>query len=281
VTRHTVAGGGGLALNVVEAGNPSGRPILLVHGWSQSHVVWRKQLTSPLADRFRLVAIDLRGHGESDKPAGVYGDSRLWADDVAAVIGSLGLERPLLVGWSYAGYVLCDYLRAHGVDALAGLAFVAAATDTPDVASDYTLFGAAWAGLLPGADGSLAGTVFSDDAEDAAIAMRSFVRRCFAGPLPLDEELLLLGANLLCPPRVRLELVRRTLDNDAALSGIRVPTLVAHGDADSVIDLEAGRHVAGTIPDAGLSVYEGCGHALFWEAADRFNRELGEFASAL
>jgi non-heme chloroperoxidase len=277
---HAVTGGGDVRLNVVETGKASGRAILFVHGWSQSHVAWRKQLHSPLADRFRLVALDLRGHGESEKPAGVYGDSRLWADDVAAVIVTLRLERPLLVAWSYGGYVLCDYLRVHGDDALAGLVFVAAATDTPDVA-DYMLFGAAWADLLPGADGSLAGTVFSESAEDAAIAMHSFVRRCFAKPLPLDEELLLLGTNLLCPPRVRLELVRRTLENDVALAGIRLPTLVAHGDADSVIDLDTGRHVAGQIPGAGLSVYAGCGHALFWEAADRFNRELGEFASAL
>jgi pimeloyl-ACP methyl ester carboxylesterase len=57
---------------------------------------WRRQFDSVLATEFRLVALDNRGHGMSAKPLETkhYTDPRLWADDIAAVISSLGLERP-------------------------------------------------------------------------------------------------------------------------------------------------------------------------------------------
>jgi non-heme chloroperoxidase len=76
--------------------------------------MWLKQLRSDLGDDFRLVALDIRGHGKSDKPRDAYGDSQLWADDVKAIIDQLGLERPLLCGWSWDMLIICDYLRVHG-----------------------------------------------------------------------------------------------------------------------------------------------------------------------
>ncbi|HMI24624.1 MAG TPA: alpha/beta fold hydrolase, partial [Streptosporangiaceae bacterium] len=92
---HTVAGGGGLQLHVREWGKADGPPILFIHGWSQNHLCWDKQYESALRDEFRLVAFDLRGHGMSEAPPGPgpYTDDKLWADDLAAIIGRLGLER--------------------------------------------------------------------------------------------------------------------------------------------------------------------------------------------
>ncbi len=277
---HTVIGGGGARLHVVETGDPSGSPLLLVHGWSQSHASWARQLNSSLGQRFRLVALDLRGHGDSEKPPDAYGDSRLWADDIQAVIDALALEKPVLSGWSYGGYIINDYVRHHGQERIGGLNYVGAATDL-GIATSYKFLGTAWNGLLPGADGSTAGTVFSESAEEAAAAMRAFVQRCFARPLPFTEELTMLGFNLMCPPRVRLALFTRRLQNDDILGQIRVPVLVTHGAADQVVDVETGRHSASQIRGSKLSVYEGVGHAPFWEEADRFNAELAELASSL
>jgi hypothetical protein len=64
---HTVEGGGGLRLHVREWG-ADGPPVLFMHGWSQSHLCWARQYQSALADEFRLVAYDLRGHGMSQAP---------------------------------------------------------------------------------------------------------------------------------------------------------------------------------------------------------------------
>src|SRR5262245_36939761 len=94
-----ITGGGGVQLHVVEAGNPDGRPILFLHGFSQSGLAWSRQLDSELARDHHLVAMDLRGHGLSDKPRDAYGDSRMWADDVRAVIDSLNLDHAVLCGW--------------------------------------------------------------------------------------------------------------------------------------------------------------------------------------
>jgi pimeloyl-ACP methyl ester carboxylesterase len=78
---HTIIGGGGVRLHLVETGDPSGRPILFIHGFSQCSLAWSRQLNSDLADRYRLIAMDMRGHGQSEKPRDAYADSRLWADE--------------------------------------------------------------------------------------------------------------------------------------------------------------------------------------------------------
>jgi non-heme chloroperoxidase len=62
---------------VEETGNPRGPSVLFIHGLSQCRLAWNKPLHADLAQEFRLVAMDLRGHGESDKPPEAYGDSRL------------------------------------------------------------------------------------------------------------------------------------------------------------------------------------------------------------
>src|SRR5689334_15341198 len=98
---HTVAGGGGLRLHVGEWGAVDGPAILLIHGWPQTHLCWARQYESALADEFRLIAYDLRGHGMSEAPLAAehYTDDRLWADDIAAIIDALALDRSVLVGW--------------------------------------------------------------------------------------------------------------------------------------------------------------------------------------
>jgi len=280
VQHHVVAGGGGVRLNVVETGRLGGRPILFIHGWSQSHVSWTRQLTSaPLGERFRLVALDLRGHGDSEKPVDAYGDSRLWADDVAAVIDALALRKPVLCGWSYGGYVVNDYLRVRGGATLGGLNYVSAATDA-GVATDYRFLGAGWDGILP-VKGSPSPTAYSEGAEDAALVMRRFVRNCFAKPPGVLDELTLLGVNLSVPPRVRRGLFARRVRNDEILEAIALPTLVTHGEADAIIDVETGKHIASRIAGARLSLYPGVGHLPFWEDAERYNRELAAFVSEL
>ena len=81
---HRILGGGGVQLHVVENGNPRGRPIVFLHGASQCSLQWSRQMESSLARTYRLLALDLRGHGLSGKPSDAYRDSRQWADDLDA-----------------------------------------------------------------------------------------------------------------------------------------------------------------------------------------------------
>jgi pimeloyl-ACP methyl ester carboxylesterase len=90
VTHHQVTGGNGVPLHVVETGIRGGKPIVFLHGFSQSWLSWRPQLYSELAEDYQLMALDLRGHGQSDKPQEGYSDCIQWADDVNAVSGAEG-----------------------------------------------------------------------------------------------------------------------------------------------------------------------------------------------
>jgi len=96
---HKITGGGGIQLQLVETGNSKGRSIMFIHGFSQCWLAWSRQMSSDLADDYRLVAMDMRNHGFSDKPRKGYDDSKLWADDVNAAIQTLGLDHPILCGW--------------------------------------------------------------------------------------------------------------------------------------------------------------------------------------
>jgi pimeloyl-ACP methyl ester carboxylesterase len=91
---RAVTGGGGVQLAVHEYGTASGKAIVLIHGFSQSHLIWSKQYGSPLAEEFRLICPDNRGHGTSEKPLAAehYTEADGWAEDVHAVIAGLGLR---------------------------------------------------------------------------------------------------------------------------------------------------------------------------------------------
>src|SRR5262245_40390004 len=98
-----------LTISAQDWGNPNGPEILSIHGFSQSHLSWIKQVTNDdLAKEFHMVTYDLRGHGNSDKPFEPerYKDSKAWGDEVQAVMDATGLKRPVLVGWSYGGRVM-------------------------------------------------------------------------------------------------------------------------------------------------------------------------------
>src|SRR5882757_3599058 len=88
----------------------SGRPILLVHGNSSSSRIWQKQLQGPLGAKYRLIAIDLPGHGASlpaSNPEQDYSGSG-YAACVAAVARELGLKDAVVVGWSLGGHAVLN-----------------------------------------------------------------------------------------------------------------------------------------------------------------------------
>jgi non-heme chloroperoxidase len=266
---HAVRGGGGLRLHVREWGRADGPPILFIHGWSQNHLCWVKQYESALADEFRLVAYDLRGHGMSEAPLEPehYTDDRLWADDLAAIIDELRLDRPVLVGWSYGAFVICDYIRAYGQDRLAAIDFVEGAVQLGEPAFG-TLIG-------PGFLDHFAGAT-ADDFPTNIWAMRSFVRACVVKPLSDDDLETALCWNVVVPAPIRANLATREIDCDDVLRALKVPLLVTHGRADSVVLPAMAEHVLTTCPAAKPSWYEGVGHVPHLEEPERFNRELAE-----
>jgi pimeloyl-ACP methyl ester carboxylesterase len=269
---HTVIGGDGIELNVAETGDPDGQPILFIHGYTQSRLSWLKQLESDLAEDFRLVAMDDRGHGDSEKPEDAYDDSELWADDVQGVIEALDLDEPALVGWSYGGLIIADYLASYGDEHIAGINYVGAISKigTEDATA---VIGEDFMDCVPGFE--------SDDATTSAETLETFVERCtYRDPSPRDLYFML-GFNVIVPPHVRTGLHRRTVTHDDDLRAVDVPVLITHGEEDTIVLPEAGREHAELIDDATTSFYPETGHSPFWERPERFNRELREFVSGL
>jgi non-heme chloroperoxidase len=266
---HTVPGGGGLRLHVREWGNPDGPPILFIHGWSQNHLCWAKQYEGALADEFRLVAYDLRGHGMSEAPLEPehYTDDRRWADDVASIVDRLGLDLPVLVGWSYGAFVICDYIRLYGQDRVRAINFVEGAVRLGEAAFG-TLIGPAFLDHFVGAT--------ADDLPTNIETMRSFVRACFARRVSSDELEAAVCWNVIVPAAVRANLAARELDYDDVLVALEVPLLVTQGRADTVVLPAMAEHVLATCPTAEVSWYDGIGHVPHLEDPERFNRELAE-----
>jgi non-heme chloroperoxidase len=266
-----VAGGGGTKIAVYEYGDPNGPEILLVHGFSQSHLSWSKQYNSPMMQKFRMVAIDLRGHGASEKPTNAesYDNSKVWADDINAVIKAKNLKKPIIVGWSYGGFIISDYVREFGDSNLGGIDFVGAATQlgTEDAKSQFG------PGLEP------VGRMLDPRQEVNIPATAQFLRLTTAAPLPSEEFEQAFAYNMAVSPEVRLGLLSRKIDGNDALAKITVPVLVSHGQKDIMVLVASGDYIASKIKQAQKSYYPDAGHIPFMEDPERFNRELAELAS--
>jgi non-heme chloroperoxidase len=253
-----------LSITAQDWGNPNGREILFIHGLSQSHLSWVRQLRSSLLTEHRVVTYDLRGHGNSEKPPdeAYYAEGRRWGDELAAVIAATGLKRPTLVGWSLGGVVITNYLARHGGDKIAAINFVDAGTKL-----DAAVFGDANARIGP--------TLVDPDLAVRIQGLRTFLRACFAlQPDPGTFELML-AYNAMPPIEVHRAMTKITIDGaDAALRALRVPVLVTHGEQDQLFRIAVSQYTASAVPNAQLSVYANAGHSPFFEDSARFNREL-------
>lgn len=257
----------GLTLAVYEAGNPDGPAILFLHGFNQAALCWYLQMEDPaLRSRFRMVAYDIRGHGASDQPEDVarYARDEDFAADTHAVITALGLQRPVLVGWSYGGRLINDYVRHHGTGAIGGINYVGAKLD-----SDPAFNG-------PG------NAHFRDmlrlDLEREIIAVENFLRACFFLPPPEKTIKRATYYNMRVHPRTRRAHLMRAPDDGAVLSVLDVPVLLTQGSRDQMVLPGLAQSRASRIPGARLSIYHGIGHMPFAEDTTRFNRELADFA---
>jgi pimeloyl-ACP methyl ester carboxylesterase len=268
---HVVTGGGGIQLHLLEAGNPIGQPIVFIHGISQCSLTWARQMNSELAKEYRLVALDMRGHGLSDKPREGYADSRLWADDVRAVMKALDLDHPVLCGWSYGPLVILDYLRHYGEDDIGAINFVGAITKlgSEEAASVLT---AELLSLVPG--------FFSTDVEESVRSLGGLLRLCFAEELSSEDWYRMLGYNLTVPAYVRQAMFSRAFDNDDLLPKLRKPVLITHGSADAVVKSTVIDQQLSRIGSAQIRMMP-TGHACFWDDAPGYNRCLREFIEAL
>jgi pimeloyl-ACP methyl ester carboxylesterase len=237
----------------------SGPPLVLVHGITQCRQMW-DPLVADLATDHTVVAVDMRGHGESSL-APTY-DPQAMADDVAAVLAAEGLEDPLLIGHSMGGIVVTAYAAAHpcrgvlNVDQSIALAdFQALVRSVED-----TLRGPGFDELMSSFIDSLEGPL--SEAEAARIGA---LRR------PIQEVVLGVWAPVMELSADELDALVTTLTAD-----VRVPYLAVHG-ADPGPGY--GEWLRRLIPTATVEVWDGDGHYPHLVEPTRFVERLRAFES--
>ncbi|NOX74397.1 MAG: alpha/beta hydrolase [Alphaproteobacteria bacterium] len=270
MVEHRIKGGGGLELFVNDQGPKDAPALLFVHGWAQSHACWQEQ--AELAENYRLVALDLRGHGASDKPEelAAYTDVSLWGADINAVIQELNLDNPILVGWSYGCLVLATYLDAYGDSDIAGVVLAGGTLAIGDARE-------AW--MIGDKGAAINFNLVSNNDADRLTATREFVANCTAEPLDDDLTEKLVASNMQCPAHVRRSLFAYSWDVQPVYKKLSKPALVIHGVEDRVVAPLVGITASELIPNADLALYESTGHAPFLEQPERFNTDLSQFAT--
>jgi pimeloyl-ACP methyl ester carboxylesterase len=188
-------------------GNLNGQPLLFVHAYAMSYLGWLPQVTSNLlADRFRLITFDHRGHGESDKPTipEAYNDGELFADDLNAIITKLELSKPILVGWSMSGALVGDYLAKYGDSNVAGVVLVAAANKlgTPMFTTQ-----AGPVFVQPQAQG-----IYTDSIYDQIAAFNFINRALTTNPVNSDAHDVILATSMLTPAAMRTNILIRDVN---------------------------------------------------------------------
>jgi 3-oxoadipate enol-lactonase len=247
----------------------TGRPLLFVHGYPLSRAMWAPQW-SGLSDAARVLAIDLRGHGESDVLPGPYAMDQL-ADDCAGLLDALGIREPIVLGGlSMGGYVAFAFWRRYP-ERVAGLILAAtrAGADSPEArAGRETAMATAQSAGVDAVVDSMLPRLLAPGAVEAQPELVARMRGIMAAT-PLTGMLGDLAG------------LRDRVDSTATLATITVPTLVVHGAKDQLIPLAEAERTASLIAGATLAVIDEAGHLPNLEQPERFNAAVLDYLARL
>jgi non-heme chloroperoxidase len=252
----------------------SGTPILLVHGWTMSGRFWLHQMAG-LSDRFNVVTMDLRAHGNSSKTLEGHTVGR-YAEDIQAVITGLNLEEIVLAGWSLAGPVVLEYWRRFGAEKVSGMALVEMTPFpfSPEGWNTHALSGYKIDGMHAS---------FRAVEEDRNAFGKRFIHSMFKnGHAPSEVLEWMLHEHLKTPTPAALAVYSDYLMGDytGVLKDVSIPSLAIYGDSDHLcFGPDTGRYVSDQIPDCRLETLDQSGHMPFYEQPEEFNNILADLAS--
>jgi non-heme chloroperoxidase len=269
--RIKVGGAEGVMLSVQEWGNPNGTPILFAHAYGTSHLGWLPQIQSDLANEFRLITFDHRGHGESDKPlaSDSYNRRELFADDIHAIVTQLNLSKFILVAWSMSGALVGDYLTKYGDNKVLGLVLVAAANK---LGSEFFTSQAGAAFANPNTQG-----IFSENLFDQIGAWNVLNSYLSTDLVNQDTRDMILATSMLMPVVARSTIVMRDENYLPLYQNLNTPIFLVHSQADQIVLSAASEQLKAIRPAVRYTSYATGGHAPHWEYWEQFNQELTEF----
>lgn len=254
----------GVTLQYVEQGDPSGIPVLLLHGVTDSWHSFEPVLLH-LPDALRAFALTQRGHGDASRPRAGYRYAD-FAADLEAFMDAVGLGSAVLVGHSMGRAVAQRFAIDHPERTL-GLvllgAFAGEAGNPVIVELDEIV------------------SALADPVDEAFV--REFQVSTLMQPVPPAFLETVVRESLKVPARVWRAAFAGLLEDDVAaeLGEITAPALVVSGDRDGFGSLEDVEAFARAIPGVRLLVYPGAGHGLHWEEPARFATDLAAFTESL
>ena len=245
----------GETLAYIDTGNPSGAPVVLIHGYTDSARDW-VPLMPYLSKRFRLILVDIRGHGQSSKPECCY--TRLdFAYDIKLLLDSLGIQRADIVGHSLGSIIAQTFAEFW-----------------PEKTRRVVLISST-GGRPPG----MAPPKFDFAAEIRKLkepieADSPFMIAWWDSPTPVDPDFIRRqrkdAAGI--PLRVWLAVLDQGLPSDnlygdlqSTLPKLKAPTLLIWGSKDPIMEEPMRKTLIQALPAAEVKVFEGLGHNPFWE----------------
>lgn len=261
----------GVSLHYIEAG--TGRPLLMIPGWCCSAAMFRGQIDTLSRER-RVIALDMRGHGDSDKPEAGYRIQRLAKDLLDAVV-TLGLQKPDVLGHSMGASVIWSYLSMFGDERPLGKLILVDQAPTVVCQTGWDDETRASAGCritelddLAAREAAVRSATTLDSAKDLIRGM------CTDGITDADLTWIA-GETLKMPRQHAVDLLHdhALLDWRSQIQMIENPTLVI-GAEGSIFPEQSQRWIAAQIPGAELEIFEagdGGSHLMFLENPARFN----------
>jgi pimeloyl-ACP methyl ester carboxylesterase len=247
-----------------------GPPIVFVTGLSGTRFGWWKQI-EPFSQKYHVITLDNRDAGDSALGTGPYSIADM-ADDTAALITQLKLGPAFVVGISMGGFISLELALRH-----------------PELVQKLVLTSTSGQVNSHQPSSQAAAILFSRTEGESVAARTRRVYTILAGPgyMEAHPEDLEHIVGIAEKKPMSLESYQRQLGAIMMWQGvgdrfaqITMPSLVIHGDADPLVPCSNGQHLAEHLPNAKLLIYPGVGHLPTIEAAERYNRDVGEFLSA-
>ncbi|KAA1421900.1 alpha/beta hydrolase [Nocardioides humilatus] len=259
----------GVHLYVQDLGADDHRPaVVLVPGFGMTHEAWDRQVRVLVEAGHRVIAIDQRGHGRSDKPLNGYDVARL-SDDLLAVLDRLGVETCSLVGWSFGGQVAFRTAALHP-DRVHKLVLVGSNAVRASRSEEFPF------GRPP--EPTIEAMV-AMEIDDRFAARRTTISSGFGttpDPAVVDW---MTAQSLQMPSWAAIACYHSMLSTDqvADLPRVTMPVLQVIGETDPVHSAKGAAWLVERLPDSRLVTLPACGHYPMFEAPAALDQHLVDF----
>lgn len=254
----------------VEDINPKGsKTIFFVHGWPGDHNLFEYQYNQLPRLGYRCIGMDIRGFGLSDRPWEGYDYNRL-SDDIRVIVEELHLRNITLCGHSTGGAIVIRYMARHQGYGVSRLALFAAAAPSL-IKRPYFPYGLPKQAVLDIIQGTF------NDRPNMLMNFGNMIFHNFVTPT-LSDWIFQLG--LQASSWATAAVANTWIDDEDLfqdLKMIQVPTLILHGLDDQVCLYPLAIAQKSSIQNAKLVSFESCGHFLFYDQLEKFNKELVQF----